>query len=357
MTTPSNKPTTQAIEIFLRLALLILILYWCFQILSPFIQPVLWGIIIAVAVYPLQMMLQKRLGNKQTLTAVLLTLFMLAVLIIPVSMFVSSLTDSATFFKEQIDNGTLTIYGPKESVKDWPVIGKKLYDILTLLTENTEVFVQQYQSEITNVSRNVLNAIVGTGLGILQVLLSIIIAGVLLATGGTEQAAHTILNKFIDDRGEEFVKLITATIRNVVKGVLGVAVIQSILAGFGLYLSHIPHAGIWILACLILSIVQVGPALVLIPSAIYLFMQGDTMTATLWSIYFAVVLTSDNILKPILLGKGAPVPMLVIFLGVIGGFMMSGFIGLFTGAIVLSIGYKLLTAWINNPGEPHTSEA
>src|SRR6478609_581271 len=107
MTTPSNKPTNQAIEIFLRLALLILILYWCFQILSPFIQPVLWGIIIAVAVYPLQTMLQKRLGNKQTLTAVLLTLTMLAVLILPVTMFVSSLTDSALAFKQQIDNGTL----------------------------------------------------------------------------------------------------------------------------------------------------------------------------------------------------------------------------------------------------------
>jgi predicted PurR-regulated permease PerM len=143
----------------------------------------------------------------------------------------------------------------------------------------------------------------------------------------------------------------TATIRNVVKGVLGVAVIQSILAGVGLYFAHIPHAGIWILVCLILSIVQVGPALVLIPSSIYLFTTGDTMTATLWSVYFAVVLTSDNILKPILLGKGAPVPMLVIFLGVIGGFLMSGFIGLFTGAIVLSIGYKLLTAWIGKPEE------
>ena len=351
MTTPSQKPTTQAIEIFVRLGLLLFIGFWCFQILSPFIQPVLWGMIIAVALYPLQVMLQKRLRGKSTLTAVMLTLMMLSIVIVPVSMFVSSLTDSALVLKSQIDNGMIDIHGPTESIQDIPVVGKKLFDIMTLLTENTEQFIQQYQTEITEISKKVLNAIVGTGLGILQMLLSMVIAGVLLATKGTEKAAHTIMNKLIDDRGEEFVKIMTATIRNVVKGVLGVAVIQSILAGVGLYFAHIPHAGIWILVCLILSIVQVGPALVLIPSSIYLFTTGDTMTATLWSVYFAVVLTSDNILKPILLGKGAPVPMLVIFLGVIGGFLMSGFIGLFTGAIVLSIGYKLLTAWIGKPEE------
>ena len=351
MTTPSQKPTTQAIEIFVRLGLLLFIGFWCFQILSPFIQPVLWGMIIAVALYPLQVMLQKRLGGKSTLAAILLTLIMLSIVIVPVSMFVSSLTHSALILKSQIDSGMIDIHGPTESIQNIPLVGKKMFDILTLLTENTEQFIQQYQTEITEISKKVLNAIVGTGLGILQMLLSMVIAGVLLATKGTEKAAHTIMNKLIDDRGEEFVKIMTATIRNVVKGVLGVAVIQSILAGVGLYFAHIPHAGIWILVCLILSIVQVGPALVLIPSSIYLFTTGDTMTATLWSVYFAVVLTSDNILKPILLGKGAPVPMLVIFLGVIGGFLMSGFIGLFTGAIVLSIGYKLLTAWIGKPEE------
>jgi predicted PurR-regulated permease PerM len=344
----SQKHTSQAIEIFLRLSILVLLLYWCFQILSPFLLPVLWGLIIAVATYPAQKYWQPKLGNNQKLTAVLLTVIMLAVILVPVSLFVSSLTDSILLFKDQIATGAFVIPTPSETIKTWPVIGNKLYDFLIMLTQHTEEVFHQYQPEITSIGKSLLNAIVGTGLGILQLLLSVIIAGVLLATKGTEEAAHLVLNRLIENQGEEFVQLSATTIRNVVKGVLGVAIIQSILAGIGLYFSGIPHAGIWVLVCLIFAIIQIGPGVVLIPSIIYLFGTTDTLTAILWSIYFVVVLFSDNILKPVLLGKGAPVPMLVIFLGVIGGFMLFGFIGLFTGAIVLSVGYKLFLAWLHS---------
>jgi predicted PurR-regulated permease PerM len=347
MNSNNKKYTSEAIDIFLRIGLLFLVLYWCFQILYPFIMPFLWGIIIAVAVFPLQNLIEKRLKNRKILTAVLITLSMLAIIIIPVSIFVSSMTDSVLELKSQIENGQLSLTAPSERIKEWPVVGDRLHALLMQLFEHTEETIKQYQTELTEIGKKFLSAIVGTGLGILQMLLSIIIAGVLLATKGTESAANIIMGKLVDEKGEYFVKIMTGTIRNVVKGVLGVAVIQSILAGFGLYLSGIPHAGIWVLVCLILSIVQVGPGLVIIPSIIYLFMNSSTLFAVLWTIFFLVVLVSDNILKPILLGKGAPVPMLVIFLGVIGGFIMSGFIGLFTGAIVLSIGYKLLVAWMD----------
>ncbi len=343
----SSKQTSQAIEIFLRLALLIGLLYWCYQILSPFLLPVLWGLIIAVATYPVQQFLQPKLGNKQKLTAIIITVLLLSIILVPASFFVSSLADSLLSIKDQIEAGILTIPTPQEKIKEWPVIGNKLYDFLIMLTQNTEEFVKLYQTEITSISKSVLNALVGTGLSVLQLLLSIIIAGVLLATKGTEEAAHLILNRLIHNQGKEFVTLSASTIRNVVKGVLGVAVIQSILLGIGLYLAGIPHAGIWTLVGLIFAIVQIGPGLVAIPTIIYLFSTANTVTAVLWSIYFVVVMLSDNVLKPILLGKGAPVPMLVIFLGVIGGFMLFGFIGLFSGAIILSVGYKLFLAWLH----------
>jgi predicted PurR-regulated permease PerM len=344
----NSKNTRQAVEIFLRLALLIGLLYWCFLILSPFLLPVLWGVIIAVATYPLQKLLQPRLGNRQKLTAILLTIMMLAVLLVPASFFVSSVANSIILLKNDLTDGTLSIPNPSESIKDWPIIGTKLYELLITLTQHTEVFFKQHESGLT-----ILNTVVGTGLGILQILFSIIIAGVLLATKGTEEATHKVVNRLVENQGEAFVTLTTATIRNVVKGVLGVAVIQSILAGFGLYMAHIPHAGIWILASLLFTILQVGPGIVLIPTIIYLFNTTDTLSAVLWSVYFVIVMFSDNILKPILLGKGAPVPMLVIFLGVVGGFMLFGFIGLFTGAIVLSIGYKLLMAWLELENQIH----
>lgn len=342
-----HKITSQAIEVFLRLGLLIGLLYWCFLILSPFLMPVLWGIIIAVALFPLQSFLQKKFRNSQKLAATAITLVILAIVLIPTSMFIDSLADNIVAFKAQIDAGSFIVPSPSESIKEWPLIGPKLYDTLMALTHNTMQVVQEHQSQVTEIAKTILGAVIGTGLGVLQMLLSVIIAGVLLATKGTEEATHRIIDRLIEGHGENFVKLSAATIRNVVKGVLGVAVIQTALAGAGLYLAGIPNAVIWILLSFILSIVQLGPGLVLVPAMIYLFNTTDSLSAILWTVYFVIVMFSDNILKPILLGKGAPVPMLVIFLGVVGGFMLFGFIGLFTGAIVLSIGYKLFLAWLN----------
>ena len=136
------------------------------------------------------------------------------------------------------------------------------------------------------------------------------------------------------------------TVRNVAKGILGIAVVQSLLAGVGLVIAGVPFAGLWILLCLILAIVQIGILPVSIGVIIYIWGSADTLTATLLTIWMILVGVSDNILKPIMLGKGAPAPMLIVFLGAIGGFMFSGFIGLFTGAIVLSLGYKLFIGWL-----------
>jgi predicted PurR-regulated permease PerM len=137
------------------------------------------------------------------------------------------------------------------------------------------------------------------------------------------------------------------TIRNVVKGILGVAIIQSTMAAIGFIAAGIPAAGLWVLCCLILAIVQLGTLPVAIITIIYAWSATSTLTATLFTIWMIIVSISDNILKPILLGKGAPVPMLVVFLGAIGGFILSGFIGLFTGAVVLSLGYKLFEVWLH----------
>jgi predicted PurR-regulated permease PerM len=342
-----SKNTQQAIEIFLRLSLIIGIIYWCFQILSPFLLPILWGAIIAVALFPLQSFIQPRLWNNQKLTAIVLTVLLLAIILVPATVMVNSIADSIIVLKNQIADGSIILPTPSESIKSWPIIGVRLYTFLISITEHTEVVFQEYQSQLVSVAKTVLQGVLGTGLGILQILLSVIIAGVFLATKGIEAASHKIANRMIEKQGEAFVELTTSTIRNVVKGVLGVAVIQSVLAGAGLYLAQIPHAGILVLASLIFTIIQIGPGVVLLPTIVYLFNTAEPVTAVLWTIYFVVVMFSDNILKPILLGKGAQVPMLVIFLGVVGGFILLGFIGLFTGAIVLSIGYKLYLAWLN----------
>jgi predicted PurR-regulated permease PerM len=186
-----------------------------------------------------------------------------------------------------------------------------------------------------------------TASGILQMMISIIIAGVLLVVKGTGESIRKFFRRLAGDRGDEFADVTMKTIGNVVKGILGVALIQALLVGIGLLVSGVPFAGVLTLVVFMLAVLQIPPLFVVIPVVVYLFSAKETTPAVLWTVYLLLAGFSDNILKPVLLGKGAPVPMLVIFIGVIGGFIFSGFIGLFTGAIIMSIGYKLFTAWIN----------
>ena len=146
-------------------------------------------------------------------------------------------------------------------------------------------------------------------------------------------------------------KLSETTIRNVVKGVLGVAVAQTVIAGIGLFAIGIPFAGLWCSICLILAIVQVGVGPVLIPAIIYAYGTHDVLPATLFLGCSVLALISDNILKPILLGRNAPVPLLVVFLGAIGGFIANGFLGLLLGPVILSLAYNLFNSWINEQSE------
>ena len=180
-------------------------------------------------------------------------------------------------------------------------------------------------------------------------MISIIISGIMLAYEKEEtDFARKFFVKLAGKKGEEMTGVVKQTVQNVVKGILGVAAIQTIFVGIGLLLAGIPFAGLWIILSLILAIVQIGILPVSIGVIIYIWSTGDTVTATVLTVWMLVVGLMDNVLKPILLGKGATVPMLVVFLGAIGGFIYSGFIGLFTGAIVMTLAYKLAEKWLNS---------
>jgi predicted PurR-regulated permease PerM len=340
--------TKEIVELLIRMSILILLFFYCFEILLPFIMPVLWAMIIAVAVFPIHDSLQKKLGKREKLSAAIITLAILSFIFIPTGFFISSISQTIIDFKNQAEAGAIHLDQPNPIIQTWPIIGKSLYEFLQNASGSVTTIFQKYQPEILTAVKTVMLGIVGSGLTFFQVIFSIILSGVLLSTKGTEEATHKIFERIAGKKGPEFVTLTASTIRSVVKGVLGVAVIQALLAGAGFFLASVPHAGIWGLVALILSIIQVGPGLVIIPVIIYLFTTGNSLFAGLWTAYFVVVMFSDNILKPLLLGKGAQVPMLVIFLGVLGGFFLSGFIGLFTGAIMLSIGYKLFLVWMHD---------
>jgi predicted PurR-regulated permease PerM len=334
-------------ETILQLFFILLIVGFCFKLMLPFIMPIIWATILAIIFYPFFNFLQRILRGRKTLASILLTATLVLLLILPVIYFLNSATSNFLELKDGFENGTLKIPPPTKEMKDWPIIGKPLYEFLHSLSADLQSSLLKYSAQITEVSKTIMESILSSGLAFLQFILSVIIAGILLVSTSAKNLAVKFVHRIAGRKADEILTITVSTIYQVVKGIIGVALIQTIIQAFGLYMAGIPYAGILTLLCLIFSILQIGPTIINIGVIIYLFSTGDSGHAIFWTIYFVISGLSDNVLKPLLLGKGALVPMLVIFLGVIGGFIMSGFIGLFVGPIVFSIGYKLFIAWLD----------
>ena len=349
-TNPTSDPIdlNKVVHIILQLSVLLFIFGWCFQILSPFLSPILWGMIIAITAYPLYTKLKSKLGNREKLSSALITLFFLSLLLVPTILLTASLVEGVSSIRTTIQEGKSLIPPPGEITKQWPALAQPLVAIWQQASDNLQEVAVKYKKQIVEGSKLVLGLIAKTGVGVLQFAISIIVAGIFLTyskEGGT--TLRNIFVKLAGEKGAELAAVSEGTIRSVVKGILGVALIQTLMAGLGFFIAGVPAAGLWTFFCLILAIVQIGVGPIMIGVIIYLFNTADTTTAIIFLIWGIIVMVSDNILKPILLGRGAPVPMLVVFLGSIGGFIASGLIGLFLGAVILSLGYKLFQTWIS----------
>ncbi|REH01705.1 AI-2E family transporter [Flavobacterium aquicola] len=341
----------QLFEVILQLGLVFLILGFCIKLLLPFVMPILWAIILAIILYPAYDFLQKKLKGRKSLASFIIIAILLLVIIVPTSLFVSSVTSSIVEIKTGVENGTLKVATPGQNIKEWPIIGEKAYNFLYSLSTDLKAGVLEYKDQIVEVSKKLLGSVLSSTVALLQVILSIIIAGILMVSTSAQNLATNFIKRISGDSGDEYVNLSVSTVFQVFKGILGVAVIQTLIQAVGLFGCGVPFAGVLTLLCLMLSIIQVGPIIINLGVIAYLFSLDNTTAAALWTVFFAFSGLSDNVLKPLLLGKGAMVPMLVIFLGVIGGFMMSGFVGLFVGPIVFSIGYKLFAAWLDDKPE------
>jgi predicted PurR-regulated permease PerM len=350
-----NDPTSsdekvfvnRALEAAIRIGLVVLLVAWCFQIVRPFIVPVVWGIIIAVAVYPGYRRLLSAMGGRGGLSAVVCTFLLLVLFIVPALLLVGTLIDSAKLLAKDLSNGTISIPLPPENIHAWPIIGKPLARFWHLASTNLRNALTEIAPQLKSVGSWLLSAAAGALFGVLQFIFAIIIAGVLLSRSkGGNDVAESVAARLAGERGADFVSLATATVRSVTRGILGVALIQSLLAGLGFLVVGIPAAGLLAMICLFLAVIQVGPGLVIIPTIIYVFLTSDTLPAVMFMIWSIFVTLIDNILKPLLLGRGVDVPMVVIFIGAIGGFLSSGIIGLFVGPILLALGYRLFSAWV-----------
>jgi len=342
----STSQANMALEASIQIGLATLLTAACLLILRPFVPLIAWGIIIAVAAYPTFEGLAHALGGRRVLSSVIFTFLLLALLIVPVILLAETLVGSIQALAARFKDGTLGIPPPPASLETWPIIGAPLKVLWDRASNDLGEMLRSLTPEIKRIVPSVLSASAGVGLVVLQFALSVLVSGFLLAKAPVAyEVTRSLCNRLFGERGPGFQQLMGATIRSVTNGILGVALIQSVLAGLGFIVAGLPGPGLWTVLFLIAAVLQAG-VLVLIPAAIYTFAIASTTKAVIFLVWCVIVGIIDNFLKPLLLGRGASVPVAVVFLGAIGGFIAFGLIGLFVGAVVLAVGYELALVWL-----------
>jgi predicted PurR-regulated permease PerM len=347
-----------AMASFIQIGAVLILILWCFSIIKPFLGVVIWGVIISIALYPAHVSLSAKVGGSEKLSATILVLLGLAIIIVPTWMLADSTIEGLQYVSGELEDGSVHIPPPNDSVAEWPIIGERVHAVWAGAANNLAETLNKFEPQLRSMGQTAVGVAGGIVGGAFQFIFATIIGGVLLTTAvASYGASRNIANSLVgNEGGTKLIDMSILTIRSVVKGVLGVAVIQTIFAAIGLVAIGMPAAGLFAGAVLVLAIVQLPPIIILGPIAIWYFSVADGMPATIFLVYAFIVSMSDAFLKPMLLGRGVDTPMLVILIGAIGGAITEGIVGLFVGAVVLALGYELFTAWMA-PDEPEEAPA
>ncbi len=342
--------TSGLLDVLIRAGLILALAALCYQVFAPFLTLMVWALILAVALYPLHQYLAAKIGGKQGLAATIVVLLGITLIVVPTAVLMSSLGDSVHQLINDVQEGTLEIPAPPDAVATWPVVGEKLHAMWTAAYTDLPAFIQSMQPKIGNLAKAALGFVAGIGVGLLQFLAAFIVAGIIMAFGQAgSRASLAIFERFAGAaRGAEFTKLSTATIRAVAQGVIGVAFIQAILVGLCLLLAGIPFAGVLAMIVLVLGIAQVPALIITLPAIAYIWWRGDygTVAAIIYSVLIFVAGMADNVLKPLMLGRGVDAPMPIILIGALGGMAAAGILGMFVGATLLALGYQIFMGWV-----------
>lgn len=331
----------------LQLGLVALLVFASARIVVPFISVLLWSMILAVMLYPLHLRLSRRLGNRWS--AVLIGLVSVALVLVPIILLAASLASSLSALVEGVQNHTLAIPPPPARLATLPVVGQRLTEAWSLAATSFPAALAKYGPTL----REPLAGLAATAAGLVAAELSFVlafgIAAVLIAYGKSVSGfAHRLLQVVSGDRarGARIVALITATIRGVAVGVVGVAAIQTAFLAVGFFAIGLPFPGILTLIALLLGVIQIPATLMTIPVIAYVFATEATTPAIIFAVWTLVAGLSDNVLKPLMLGRGLEAPMPVILIGVIGGMIVDGLLGLFVGPVILAVSYVLFVEWM-----------
>jgi predicted PurR-regulated permease PerM len=319
-------------------------------VMQPFLPAIVWATTLVIATWPLMTWVQRHVVHRRGPAVLIMCLLLLLVLIVPFWLAVSTVLANVDEIAELVRTIlSLRIPPPPDWLAQVPLVGAPLTQAWARLTSagahELAPLLTPYAGEVT---RWFASAAGSLGSVILQLLLIVAIAAVLYMNG--EKAAVLALRfgrRLSGDRGEMVILLAGQAIRAVALGVVVTAIAQSVLGGIGLAVAGVPFAPLLSALMFLLCLAQVGPALVLIPAVVWMYFVGDTVWATVLLAFTVPAMTLDNILRPILIRKGADLPLLLILAGVIGGLIATGLLGIFLGPTVLAVSYTLLNAWIS----------
>jgi predicted PurR-regulated permease PerM len=347
---PETNASTPLIDVLIRVSLIGALAVVCYQVFSPFLALMGWSIILAVTLYPLHKWLARGVGRRPWLASTILVIVGLVLIITPTALLMNSFADSVRHFVGAVQQNTLEIPAPREGIERWPLIGQKIQDAWSKAHTDLPGFVRSMQPKIGELAQKALAMVARIGGGLLLFLASFVVAGILMAYGesGARGSRAILVRVAGDARGEAILKLSIATIRAVALGVIGVAFIQAILVGLALLIASVPAAGVLAVIALVLGIAQVPAILITLPAIIYIWSSSDYSTgaAIIHTIILLLTGMADNVLKPLLMGRGVDAPMPVILLGALGGMAGGGILGMFVGATVLAIGYQIFMGWV-----------
>jgi predicted PurR-regulated permease PerM len=302
-------------------------------------------------------MLRRPFANKDGLIATLIVLVAFAVILVPTYLLGVAIAESIEHAMAIFKSGSFRIPPPAESVSSWPLVGRRVYDIWLQASTDLTGLAQKYAPQLKEASLALLGTVTGLGAGLLVFFVALIVAGILMAHGEKGHHSAVLIASRISgpENGAQITDLCTATIRAVAQGVVGIAFIQMLLIGIAFIVMGIPGAGLLALAVLLIGIMQLPATLITVPVIVFVIVtQGVTTATVIFSIYVFVAGLADNVLKPLLLGRGVAVPMPVVLIGALGGMVTGGVIGLFIGPVMLAVGYQLFWRWVKDQPRPET---
>jgi predicted PurR-regulated permease PerM len=346
-----TKSVKDWIDLLLPLFLTGLLIALCVQLLLPFVGLLLWTIILAICFNPLQEKLLAK-GWRPGRAAMLLGGLIVAVILVPTVIAALNAASGIPPLVSAIQDGTVHVRPPPPSLEGLPAVGPKLHAAWAQAANDFPAFVRDHGHQLKEFSRWLLAQAGGIMLAVLGLVLAVILAAVCLAYAKGLRAFFAAVFARItgsSQQGEHLMDIIAATIKSVANGVIGVAFVQALLVGIGLFVAGVPGAGLLSLAAFFLGIVQVPVLLVTLPAIAWAFSAMETTSAIIFTVWSIIAGLSDAVLKPMLIGHGLEVPMPIILLGVIGGVMSFGLVGLFIGAVILAVGYVLFYEWLGKP--------